>query len=141
MGCLGGGVGACVGRTARTAASFCVFLTLGTSTFLVAAVLRAAGLDVVFGAGLDTAFLVFLAEIFGLAAVFFAAVFAVLRATGLAALARLALGLVATDLAWAARFAVFAVVRFAAFVRVGDRLKPFVRLLVMGGISNGCSLR
>ena len=138
-----------MGRTARTAASFCVFLTLGTSTFLVAAVLRAAGLDVVFGAGLDVAlgagldaaFLVVLAETFGLAAVFFAAVFAVLRATGLAALARFALGLVATDLAWAARFAVFAVVRFAAFERVGDRLKPFVRLLVMGGISNGCSFR
>ena len=128
-----------MGRTALTAASFCVFLTLGTSTFLVAAVavFRAAGFDVSLGAG----FFVVLAETFGLAAVFFGAVFAVLRAAGLAALARLALGLVATDLAWAARFAVFAVVRFAAFERVGDRLKPFVRLLVMGGISNGCSPR
>lgn len=123
-----------MGRTARTAASLCVFLTLGTSTFLAAvAVLRAA----VFGAGR----FVDLAATFGLAAVFRAAGLglAALRVAGLAAEARFALGLVATDFAWAARFAVFAVVRFAAFERVGDRRKPFVRLLLMGGISKGCS--
>lgn len=121
-----------MGRTALTAASFCVFLTLETSTFLVAAAdLRAAG----FGAGR----LVFAAA-FGLAAVLrAAAVLPVLRAaTGLAALARLALGLAATDLALTARFAVLAG-DFFAFERVGDRRKPFVRLLLMGGISKGCS--
>jgi hypothetical protein len=131
VGCLGGGGGAGVGRTALTAASFCVFLTLGTSTFLVAAAtLRAAG----FVAG-RLAF----AATFGLAAVFRVAVtFAVLRVADLAAAARVAFGLAAADFALTARFAVFAVVRFA-FERVGDRRKPFVRLLLMGGISKGCS--
>jgi len=123
-----------VGRTALTAASFCVFLTLETSTFLVVAVdLRAA----VFGAGRFV-----FAATFGLAAVLrAAAVLPALRAAaGFAALARLALGLAATGLALTARFAVLAG-DFFAFERVGDRRKPFVRLLLMGGISNGCSYR
>jgi hypothetical protein len=115
-----------VGLTALTAASFCVFLTLETATFL-AAVLRAAG----FGAGLLD-----LAVAFGFAAAFRATA---LRATGLAAVARLALDLAAAGLALTARFAVFAGA-FFAFERVGDRRKPFVRLLLMGGISKGCSL-
>jgi len=101
-------------------------LTLEATTFL-AAVLRAAG----FGAGL----LAFAAA-FGLAAVFRAAAFR--AAAGLAALARLALGFAATRFALTARFAVFAAA-FFAFERVGDRRKPFVRLLLMGGISKGCS--
>jgi hypothetical protein len=120
-----------VGLTARTAASFCVFLTLETATFF-AAVLRAAG----FGAGL----LAFAAA-FGLAAVFRATALraAVLVALGLAAAARFALNLAAAGFVLTARFPVFAAA-FFAFERVGDRRKPFVRLLLMGGISKGCSL-
>jgi hypothetical protein len=119
-----------MGRTALTAASFCVFLTLETSTFFAAAALRATGLGAVFFT---------LAAVFDFAAVFLAALaLTVLRATGLAALARLALGFAAVGFALTARFAVFAAGRFA-FERVGDRLKPFVRLLLMGGISKGCS--
>ena len=113
-----------MGLTALAAATFCVFLTLETTTFL-AAVLRAAG----FAAGL----LAF-AVAFGLAAVFRATA---LRA-GLAAVARLAFGLAAARFVLTARFAVFAAA-FFAFERVGDRRKPFVRLLLMGGISKGCS--
>jgi hypothetical protein len=56
----------------------------------------------------------------------------------LAAEARLAFGLAAARLVLTARFAVFAAA-FFAFERVGDRRKPFVRLLLMGGISKGCS--
>jgi len=59
-------------------------------------------------------------------------------ASDFAAEARLALGLAAADLVLTARFAVFAGA-FFAFERVGDRRKPFVRLLLMGGISKGCS--
>ena len=105
-------------------------MTLEATTFL-AAVLRAAG----FGAGL----LAFAAA-FGLAAGFRAAAFraAALLTVCLAALARLALGFAATRFALTARFAVFAAA-FFAFERVGDRRKPFVRLLLMGGISKGCS--
>jgi hypothetical protein len=124
-----------VGLTARTAASFCVFLTLETPTFFAAdAPLRATGLAAAFRvlAGCF-GFAVFLAEP-GFAAF---ADFAGLRAAGLAALARFALGLVA-DFALTARFSVLAVALFA-FERVGDRRKPFVRLLLMGGISKGCS--
>ncbi|HEX2270166.1 MAG TPA: hypothetical protein VHH35_11550, partial [Pyrinomonadaceae bacterium] len=73
-----------------------------------------------------------------MAAVFRAAAFAVLRVAGFAALARVAFGLTAAAFVLTARFALFAVVRFA-FERVGDRRKPFVRLLLMGGISKGCS--
>lgn len=62
----------------------------------------------------------------------------VLRAAGLAAVARFALGLEA-GLALTARFAVFAEARFAE-VRAVDRRKPFVRLLlILGLISKGCS--
>ena len=50
--------------------------------------------------------------------------------------ALLALGLDG-DFALTARFAVFAA--GFAFERDADRLKPFVRLLLMGGISKGCS--
>jgi hypothetical protein len=108
-----------VGRTARTAASFCVFLTLETGGFLAAA-LRATG----FGA----AFLA-LAATFGFAAVFFAdRSLTGLRAGGLAEVALLAFGLEG-DFALTARFAVFAV--GFAFERDADRLKPFVRLLLM----------
>ena len=108
-------------------------MTLETSSFFAVA-LRATG----FGA----AFFVF-ADAFGLVAAFLAAVaFTALRAVGLAALARLAVGLTAdfaaAGFALTARFAVFAAGRFA-FERVGDRRKPFVRLLLMGGISKGCS--
>jgi hypothetical protein len=121
-----------VGLTALTAASFCVFLTLETAaTFLAAAVLRTGG----FGAGLLA-----LAVAFGFAAAFRATA---LRAAGLAAVARLAFsladGLAAAGFALTTRFAVFAGA-FFAFERVGDRRKPFVRLLLMGGISKGCSL-
>ena len=125
MGWRGGGGELCVGLTALAAATFCVFLTLETTTFL-AAVLRAAG----FGAGLLA-----LAPAFGFAAAFRATA---LRAAGFAAVARLALGLAAARFALTARFAVFAAA-FFAFERVGDRRKPFVRLLLMGGISKGCS--
>lgn len=107
-----------MGLTALTAASFCVFLTLETATFL-AAVLRAAGFD---------AGLLAFAVAFGLAALFRGAA---LRDAGLAALARLALGFAAARFALTARFAVFAAA-FFAFERVGDRRKPFVRLLLMG---------
>jgi len=118
-----------VGLTALTAASFCVFLTLETVGFL-AAVFRTAG----FGAGRRV--LVFT---FGLAAGLRAtALRAALAATGLAAAARLAFALTAEAFALTARFAVFAGA-FFAFERVGDRRKPFVRLLLMGGISKGCS--
>ena len=110
-----------MGRTALTAACFCVFLTLDTATFLVA-VLRVTG----FGA----AFFVLTADL-DLAAVFLATpAFAVLRASGLAVAALRALGL-AGDFALTARFALFAV--DFAFERDADRLKPFVRLLLMGG--------
>ena len=61
----------------------------------------------------------------------------VLRAAVLVAVARLALGL-AGDFALTARFALFAA--DLALEREVDRLKPFVRLLLMCGISKGCSL-
>ena len=109
-----------MGRTARTAACFCVFLTREMATFLAAA-LRATGFGAAFfvlAAGLA------LAEVFlavrGLAAA--------LRASGLAAVALLALGLDG-DFALTARFVLFAV--DFAFERDVDRLKPFVRLLLM----------
>ena len=114
-----------MGRTARTAASFCVFLTLDTATFLgagFAAVLRATGLGAAFLA---------LTATLGFAALFFAErglAATVLRATDLEVVARLAFGLEA-GLALTARFAVFAV--GFAFERDADRLKPFVRLLLM----------
>jgi hypothetical protein len=109
-----------VGRTALTAASFCVFLTLETASFFAAAVLRAAG----FGAGRRA-----LVAAFGLVAALRATAFR--AAVGLAAVARLAFCLAAAGFALTARFAVLAGV-FFAFERVGDRRKPFVRLLLMG---------
>jgi hypothetical protein len=102
-------------------------LTLETS-FLVVAALRATG----FGA----AFLVF-AVVLDFAAVFFVGrSFAADRADDLAAAALVALGLEG-DFALTARFALFAA--GLAFERDVDRLNPFVRLLLMGGFSKGCS--
>jgi hypothetical protein len=101
-------------------------LTLDTAaTFFAAAALRATG------------FLALTAG-FGLAEDFLAArgFAAALRASGLAAVALVALGLDG-DFALTARFVLFAV--GFAFERDVDRLKPFVRLLLMGGISKGCS--
>ena len=113
-----------MGRTARTAACFCVVLTLETATSL-AAVLRV------------TAFFALTAGL-ALAEVFLAArgLAAALRASGLAAVALFALGLDG-DFALTARFVLFAA--GLTFERDVDRLKPFVRLLLMGGISKGCS--
>jgi len=94
-------------------------LTLETGGFLAAA-LRATG----FGA----AFLALTAA-FGFVAVFFPErSLTALRAAGLAVAALLAFGLEA-GFALTARFAVFAV--GFAFERDADRLKPFVRLLLM----------
>jgi hypothetical protein len=95
----------------------------------LAAVLRATG----FGA----AFFVLTAGL-ALAEVFLAArgLAAALRASGLAAVALFALGLDG-DFALTARFVLFAA--GLTFERDADRLKPFVRLLLMGGISKGCS--
>jgi hypothetical protein len=98
-------------------------LTLDTGTFFaagLAAALRATGLGAAFLA---------LTATFGFAAVFFAERgLTGLRAAGFAAAALLALGLEA-GLDLTARFAVFAV--GFAFERDADRLKPFVRLLLM----------
>ena len=115
-----------MGRTARTAACFCVVLTLETVTFLAAA-RRSTG----FGA----AFFVLAVALVGdlaLAEDFLAArgLAAALRASGLAAVARLALGLDG-DFALTARFVLFAA--GLTFERDADRLKPFVRLLLMVG--------
>jgi hypothetical protein len=118
-----------VGRTARTAACFCVFLTLETATFLAAAALRATGFGAVFFG---------FALALDLAAAFLAGrSFAVDRADDLAAAALVALGLEG-DFAFTARFVLFAA--GLAFDRDVDRLNPFVRLLLMGGFSKGCSL-
>ena len=126
-----GGAGAVgVGRTARTAACFCVVLTLDTVGTFFGAALRAT----VFGA----AFFAFTAgRGRDLAAAFLAAVGrAAFRAVVLAALALLALGLEG-DFALLARFALFAA--GLAFERDADRLNPFVRLLLMCGSQKGCS--
>jgi hypothetical protein len=113
---------------ARTAACFCVVLTLGGTAFLAAAALRATG----FGA----AFFGF-AVAFDFAAAFLAVRgFAAVRADDLAAVALVALGLEG-DFAFTARFALFAA--GLAFERDVDRLNPFVRLLLIGGFSKGCS--
>jgi hypothetical protein len=112
-----------MGRTALTAACFCVFLTLETATFLAVA-FRVTG----FGAA-------FFALTAGLA---FAALFlagralTAFRAGAFAVMALLALGLDG-DFAFTARFAAFAV--GFAFERDADRLNPFVRLLLMGAES------
>jgi hypothetical protein len=113
---------------ARTAACLCVVLTLETGAAFFGAALRAAGLATGnFALAADLA----------LVAVFrAAAVFTALRATGLAAVALRAFGLEA-DFALTARFALFAA--GLTLERDVDRLKPFVRLLLMGGFSKGCS--
>ena len=127
-----------MGRIARTAACFCVFLTLETSTFFVEA-LRAAGLAVALAVALVATFFDLVAD-FPFAAVFFAAVFFAAR-TGAAFrggdfAARRALGFEA-DLALTTRFALFAA--GFALERDVDRIKPFVRLLLMCGNLKGCS--
>ena len=83
----------------------------------------------------DAAFLVF-AVGFDLAAVFLAGRAFVADRADLAAAALVALGLDG-DFAFTARFALFAA--GLAFERDVDRLNPFVRLLLMGGFSKGCS--
>jgi len=103
-------------------------LTLETTTFLAAAALRATG----FGA----AFFGFAVDLDFAAAFFAGRSFAAVRADDLAAVALVALGLEG-DFALTARFALFAA--GLAFERDVDRLNPFVRLLLMGGFSKGCS--
>jgi hypothetical protein len=112
-------------------------LTLETSgAFFAADALRATGFVAAFVAPFVAAFFAFTGGL-GLAAVFFAARrLTAVRAEGLAAAALLALGLDG-DFAFAARFALFAA--GLAFERDVDRLNPFVRLLLMCGISKGCS--
>lgn len=131
MGCRGGATG--VGLTARTAASLCVFLTLVTASFLdcFGGALRLAA----FATALATGFLLLTA----LEDVDFLTVlsFAGLRAADFAALARLALGF--EVFAFTERFAVLAAARLPV-ERAVDRRRPFVRLLLMCGISKGCSL-
>jgi hypothetical protein len=118
-------------RTARTAACFCVVLTLETESFFAGA-LRGTGLAaalLVFAAGLD--------RVAALAVAFLAGrALDAPRAVDFEAVARVAFGLDG-DFAFTARFALFAA--GLAFERDVDRLKPFVRLLLMGGISKGCS--
>lgn len=124
-----------MGLTALTAASFCVVLTLEetfeTATFF-AADLRANG----FAAALRAGLTVFL----GFAAAFFAgrAFAAAFRAGALAVTALRAFGL---DGAFAltTRFAVFADA-VLAFDREAERLKPFVRLLLMCGSQKAARL-
>ena len=104
----------------------------GTATFFAGA-LRAAG----FGAAF-LALTAGLALVVPLAGAFFAErALAALRADAFVAEALVALGFDG-DFAFTARFvALFAA--GLAFERDVDRLKPFVRLLLMGGISKGCS--
>ena len=112
-----------MGRAARTAACFCVVLTLETGAAFFGAALRVAGLG--------AAFFALTADLDLAAAVFFAAaVFTALRGTGLAAAALRAFGLEA-DFVLTTRFALFAA--GLTFERDVDRLRPFVRLLLMGG--------
>ena len=114
---------------ARTAACFCVVLTLDTVATFFGAALRAT----VFGA----AFFAFTAGR-DLAAAFLAAVGrAAFLAVVLLAVALLALGLEG-DFALTARFALFAGL---AFERDADRLNPFVRLLLMCGSQKAAHLK
>ena len=113
-------------RTARTAATLCVFLTLCTTAFLGATVLRTADLAAALAAG----FFVLAGADFAFAVTFLPAVTFLLA--GLTDVARFAFGREEADLA--TRFAVFADARFA-FGRADDRRRPFVRLLLMSGIS------
>ena len=114
---------------ARTAACFCVVLTLDTAAVFLGAVLRAT----VF----EAAFLV-LATGLDFAVTFLAAVsLAAFLPDDLAAVALWALGLDG-DFALTARFALFA---GFAFERDVDRLKPFVRLLLMCGSQKAAHLK
>jgi hypothetical protein len=110
------------------------------STFFVAALrttsLGAAFLALTAGRAFAAAFFAGRTFTAAFTAAFTAVLTAVLRAGGLAEVALLAFGL-ADTLALTTRFAVFAV--GFAFERDVDRLRPFVRLLLMGGISKGCS--
>ena len=115
---------------ARTAACFCVVLTLDTVATFFGAALRAT----VFGA----AFFAFTAGR-DLAAAFLAAVGrAAFLAVVFAAAALLALGLEG-DFALLARFVLFAA--GLAFERDADRLNPFVRLLLMCGSQKAAHLK
>ena len=115
---------------ARTAACFCVVLTLDTVATFFGAALRATVFDAAFfvlTAGRD------------LAAAFLAAVgLAAFLAVVLAAVALLALGLEG-DFALTARFALFPA--GLAFERDADRLNPFVRLLLMCGSQKAAHLK
>ena len=133
VGGLGGG-GAGVGLTARTAACFCVVLTLETAAAFFGAALRATVFGAAFfalTAGLDFA-AAFLAA-GTLAAVSLAAFLVV----ALVAVALWALGLEG-DFALTARFALFA---GFAFERDVDRLNPFVRLLLMADLKRLLALK
>ncbi len=139
MGCRGdggGGVDLVVGRTARTAATFCVVLTLDVEVvFFAVAFLLATfvtGFLLFVECLADAAFLVgrALAELFRAAA---------LEAVPRDTVALFAFGFDA-DLALTARFAVFEDARFTV-VRADDRRKPFERLLLIFGlILKGCSV-
>jgi hypothetical protein len=115
---------------ARTAACFCVVLTLDTVVTFLGAALRATDLGAAFfafAAGRD------------LAAAFLAAVGrAAFRAVVLVAVALLALGLEG-DFALTARFVLFAA--GLDFERDADRLNPFVRLLLMCGSQKAAHLK
>ena len=123
-----------MGRMARTAACFCVVLTLDTLATFFGAALRAT----VFGA----AFFDFTAAFTAgrdLAAAFLAAVWrAAFLAVVFAAAALLALGLEG-DFALLTRLALFAA--GLAFERDADRLNPFVRLLLMCGSQKAAHLK
>ena len=115
---------------ARTAACFCVVLTLETVATFLGAALRATD----FGAA-------FFALVPGrdFAAAFLAAVGrAAFLAVVLAEVALLALGLEGV-FALTARFALFAA--GFAFERDADRLNPFVRLLLMCGSQKAAHLK
>ena len=114
---------------ARTAACFCVVLTLETADAFFGAVLRAT----LFGA----AFFVLATDLDLVAAFLVAVSLAAFLADSLAAVALWALGL---DGAFAltARFALFA---GFAFERDVDRLNPFVRLLLMCGSQKAARLK
>jgi hypothetical protein len=115
---------------ARTAACFCVVLTLDTVATFFGAALRAT----VFGA----AFFGFTVDR-DLAAAFLAAVGrAAFLAVVFVAAALLALGLEG-DFALLTRFALFAA--GLAFERDADRLNPFVRLLLMCGSQKAAHLK
>ena len=88
-------------------------------------------------AGFGAAFFVLAVDLDFAAAFLAGRSFAAVRADDLAAVALVALGLEG-DFALTARFALFAA--GLAFERDVDRLNPFVRLLLMGGFSKGCSL-